>query len=186
MTGVGVTPSFSWMMVSTPFAASTSSAVRCAGAETAWVSFPIYSGPSIPCPRRYSQMACVMARMCASLNVPCSGEPRCPLVPKLTSWLRIAHVGPALVILPLQTSQVDQHFLRRGFAGQRGNRRARFRGLFFYGTGTWFHLPDLGCVFVQWCGRSRTFRSWRRSGWPCCAQSPGRHTARPACSCAWQ
>ena len=29
MTGVGVTPLPCWMMVSTPFAASTSSAVRC-------------------------------------------------------------------------------------------------------------------------------------------------------------
>src|SRR5271169_3539821 len=28
-----------------------------------------------------------MARMCASVKVPCSDEPRCPLVPKLTSWL---------------------------------------------------------------------------------------------------
>ena len=32
MTGVGVKPSSRWMMVSTPLAASTSSAVRCAGA----------------------------------------------------------------------------------------------------------------------------------------------------------
>ena len=40
-TGVGVTPSSRWMMVSTPLAASTSSAVRCAGADTAWVSFPM-------------------------------------------------------------------------------------------------------------------------------------------------
>ena len=32
MTGVGVTPSSRWMMVSTPLAASTSSAVRWAGA----------------------------------------------------------------------------------------------------------------------------------------------------------
>ena len=31
MTGVGVTPSSCWMMVSTPLAARTSSAVRCAG-----------------------------------------------------------------------------------------------------------------------------------------------------------
>src|SRR5262249_40072010 len=29
----------------------------------------------------------VMASMWASLNEPCSGEPRCPLVPKLTNWL---------------------------------------------------------------------------------------------------
>ena len=38
-----------------------------------------------------------MARMWASVNVPSSGEPRWPLVPKLTSWLRVADVGPALV-----------------------------------------------------------------------------------------
>src|SRR5271169_1736265 len=53
-----------------PFAASTSSAVRCAGADSAWVSFPIYKGPSIPCPLRYSQIAWVIARMCASVKVP--------------------------------------------------------------------------------------------------------------------
>jgi hypothetical protein len=29
-------------------------------------------------------MACVVARMCASLNADDSDEPRCPLVPKLT------------------------------------------------------------------------------------------------------
>ncbi len=40
MTGVGVNPSPAWMTVSTPFAASTSRAVRWAGPERAWVSFP--------------------------------------------------------------------------------------------------------------------------------------------------
>ncbi len=35
MTGVGVTPSSRWMIVDTPFAASTSSAVRSAGPDTA-------------------------------------------------------------------------------------------------------------------------------------------------------
>src|SRR5262245_21164451 len=38
----------------------------------------------MPWPRRYSQIAWVMARMCASLKEPRSEEPRCPLVPKLT------------------------------------------------------------------------------------------------------
>jgi hypothetical protein len=47
MTGVGVTPESRWMMVSTPFAASTSRAVRCAGSDSACVSFPMQSGPSI-------------------------------------------------------------------------------------------------------------------------------------------
>src|SRR5438045_2706621 len=62
------------MIVSTPFAASTSSAVRCAGAESACVSLPRHSGPSIPRPRRWSQIACVTARMCASLNEPAGHE----------------------------------------------------------------------------------------------------------------
>jgi hypothetical protein len=29
-------------------------------------------------------IACVIARICASVNVPSNGVPRCPLVPKLT------------------------------------------------------------------------------------------------------
>jgi hypothetical protein len=41
MTGVGVTPPSRWMMVSTPFAASTSRAVRWAGSDTACVSLPM-------------------------------------------------------------------------------------------------------------------------------------------------
>src|SRR6516225_11465713 len=31
--------------------------------------------------------------MCASVNDPCSGEPRCPLVPKLTSWFASSRSG---------------------------------------------------------------------------------------------
>ena len=41
MTGVGVTPSSGWMIVSTPLAARTSSAVRWAGPDSAWVSLPM-------------------------------------------------------------------------------------------------------------------------------------------------
>jgi len=41
----------------------------------------------MPWPRRYSQMAWVMAAMWASLNEPRSGDPRWPLVPNRTSWL---------------------------------------------------------------------------------------------------
>ena len=41
MTGVGVTPSSRWMTVSTPLAASTSSAERWAGVDSAWVSLPM-------------------------------------------------------------------------------------------------------------------------------------------------
>ncbi len=52
MTGVGVTPSSRWMIASTSLAASTSSAVRWAGSDTACVSRPMYSGPSMPWLRR--------------------------------------------------------------------------------------------------------------------------------------
>ena len=48
----GVTPSSRWSTASTPLAASTSSAVRWAGPERAWVSFPRNRGPSIPRDRR--------------------------------------------------------------------------------------------------------------------------------------
>src|SRR5215469_597453 len=34
-----------------------------------------------------------MAMMWASVNDPCSGEPRCPLVPKLTSWFGSVRSG---------------------------------------------------------------------------------------------
>src|SRR5436305_4911773 len=35
-----------------------------------------------------------MARMCASLKDPRDEDPRCPLVPKLTSWVSSARSGP--------------------------------------------------------------------------------------------
>ena len=41
ITGVGVTPSSRWMTVWTPLAASTSSAVRWAGPDSACVSLPM-------------------------------------------------------------------------------------------------------------------------------------------------
>ena len=40
----------------------------------------------MPWPRRYSQTACVIARMCASLKLRASALPRWPLVPKATRW----------------------------------------------------------------------------------------------------
>jgi hypothetical protein len=55
--GVGVYPPRASVSTRTPLAASTSSALTCAGSESACVSAPRYSGPPIPCPARYSQMA---------------------------------------------------------------------------------------------------------------------------------
>jgi hypothetical protein len=82
--GVGVYPPRASTKTRTPLAASTSSALTWAGSDSAWVSAPRYSGPSIPCAARYSQMACVVARMWSSLNVAVNADPRCPDVPNNT------------------------------------------------------------------------------------------------------
>ena len=86
MAGVGVYSSFSAIMTSTPLAASTSSALAAAGTESACVSMPRYSGPSIPCCLRYLQMASVMPTTCHSLKLFSNAEPRCPDVPNATRW----------------------------------------------------------------------------------------------------
>jgi hypothetical protein len=80
-------------MTATSFAASTSSAVPNAGRDSACVSRPMNSGPSMPCAARYSQMACAMARMCPSLNARSNDDPRCPDVPKLTRSAATAGSG---------------------------------------------------------------------------------------------
>ena len=85
----------------------------------------------VPWAARYSQTACVMARMCASVNVPFSEVPRWPLVPKATELLRIAEIGRALVIIADEAIDVDQQFARGRLAGERrdGHRRGlRGRG----------------------------------------------------------
>ena len=58
--------------------------------------------------------------MCASVNVPSNGEPRWPLVPKLTSC-DVGRLRLAFVVLALESRQVDQQFLRGRLAGQGGN-----------------------------------------------------------------
>ena len=84
--GVGVKPPRESSRVRTPLAASTCSAVSCAGPDSAWVSLPMNSGPVMPCPARYSTIACVIAAMWSSLNEVFSEEPRCPEVPNATRW----------------------------------------------------------------------------------------------------
>ena len=71
-------------MTSTPLPASTSSALAKAGSESAWVSLARNSGPAVPWPARYWQIAWVMARIWFSLKAELKAEPRCPDVPKLT------------------------------------------------------------------------------------------------------
>ena len=40
--------------------------------------------------------------------------------------VRISHVGAALVVLPFELGQIDQHLLWSRFAGERGNRHGLF------------------------------------------------------------
>ncbi len=84
--GVGVYRSAESTSTTTSLAASTSSAETQAGSDSPWVSRPMNNGPVVPCAARYSAMAWVVARMCASLNAPSRLEPRCPEVPNATCW----------------------------------------------------------------------------------------------------
>jgi len=93
MTGVGTGAPPSETTTSTPLAASTSRAVRSAGAESAWVSAPRKRGPSIPCALRCSAVACATARMWASLKDRFSEVPRWPEVPKATRSAGLAGSG---------------------------------------------------------------------------------------------
>jgi hypothetical protein len=82
--GVGVKPSRLSISTVTPLAASTSSALRVAGSESACGSMPRNTGPSTPWPRRYSQIAWLMATMWSSLKAVFRLEPRWPEVPNAT------------------------------------------------------------------------------------------------------
>ena len=75
-TGVGTGASPCETTTSTPFAASTSSAERSAGSESACVSRPRKSGPVTPARARCSATACATARMWASLKLRRSDDPR--------------------------------------------------------------------------------------------------------------
>ncbi len=91
--GVGVYSSSFSARTSTPLATSTSSAVFHAGSDSPWVSLPMNSGPSTPCPARYSTIAWVVAAMCRSLKEVFRLEPRCPEVPKTTLWSMLVGSG---------------------------------------------------------------------------------------------
>jgi hypothetical protein len=63
---------------------NTSIAVVHAGSDSACVSRPMKSGPSVRWNARYSQIAWLVAAMWASLNVVRNDEPRWPEVPNAT------------------------------------------------------------------------------------------------------
>jgi len=91
--GVGVNRSAPSISATTSLAASTSKADAHAGSDSACVSRPMNSGPVVPCAARYSTIACVVARMWASLNAVSRLEPRCPDVPKATCWSTFSGSG---------------------------------------------------------------------------------------------
>ncbi len=75
-----------------------------------------------PSPCRYSQMACVMARMCHSLNARWSEEPRWPEVPNETRCSGIFGSGRSAKYARDQARNVDQIGCLRGLARRRVNR----------------------------------------------------------------
>ena len=118
MTGVGVKPSSAWMIVSTPLAASTSSAVRCAGAESACVSLPMNSGPSMPFA---SPVIADRLRDRENVRFVERAVQRRPAVAaraKADELLRIIDIRLPLVISPLQRLPDRLTTLWRRLAGQ--------------------------------------------------------------------
>ena len=91
--GVGVNPPAASTSVVTSFATRTSTQVCQAGSESACVSAPTNSGPSVPSRVRYSTIAWVVAAMWSSLNVVENDEPRWPEVPKATACSGFAGSG---------------------------------------------------------------------------------------------
>jgi hypothetical protein len=65
--GVGVNASSPSASTCTPLAWNTSIAVIHDGSDSACVSRPMNSGPSVPCAARYSQIAWLVAAMWSSL-----------------------------------------------------------------------------------------------------------------------
>ena len=88
-----------------------------AGSDSAWVSRPRNSGPSVPCAARYSQMAWLVAAMWSSLNAVLKDEPRCPEVPNATRCPATAGSGCRCSRRPPARRR------RRGPRGGRGCRR---------------------------------------------------------------
>ena len=84
ITGVGVYLSWVAMMISTPLAANTSSALATAGSDRTCVSMPTNSGPLMQCGLRYRHIALTVASTGHSLKLFCSAEPRWPDVPNET------------------------------------------------------------------------------------------------------
>ena len=118
MTGVGVTPSSRWMMVSTLLAASTSSAVRSAG-----------PGHRVGVLAHVERAVGALAAPVVADSLGDGQDMRLgeravqrrapvPAGAEADQLVRIFHVGAALVVLPFELGQIDQHLLWGRFAGE--------------------------------------------------------------------
>ena len=79
---------------------------------------------------------------------PLSGEPRCPLVPKLTSWLRIGQVRAALIIVTVPAGPDPPAALSGPACLQVGKLPCRpsCSPVLKLRHRAWFCLPDLGRI----------------------------------------
>ena len=118
--GVGVKPSSASTSTCTPLAANTSTAVTQAGSDSACVSRPRNSGPSVPCAARYSQMAWLVAAMWSSLNVVLQRRAAVPGGAERDPLRRVLRVRVAVVVGGQQR--------RRGRPGPRAGRALPARG----------------------------------------------------------
>ena len=126
--------------------------------ESAWVSRPMNSRPVVPCPARYSTMACVVARMCGSLNAASRrilGGRTCrtpPVEPR-------RRVGLLRVVRRHHLGDVDEVFgLRRltgTWVGRHGSR-------FLLGNRRAASVPRVGRPCFGSCSPT-TAASWPRS-----------------------
>ena len=109
------------MMVSTPFAASTSSAVRCATSDSACVSLPMNSGPVM------SFAGAVFAdglRDGEDVGLGERAVQRSAAMPagaEADQLIGIGGVRLAIEIIALEFADIDQNFRRRGLACQRAD-----------------------------------------------------------------
>src|SRR5690606_963132 len=103
--GVGTQESRASTRTSTPFAMSTSTALRSAGNDRAGVSRPRKSGPEMAWPRRVSTVAWVVATRCCS----------CKLVER-DALGRHGRVGDPVVVGGDQLVDIDEIVFLRGEA----------------------------------------------------------------------
>src|SRR5208282_2180187 len=106
MTGVGVNPSSRWMIVCTPLAARTSSAVRWAGPEIGALGMPVVAdglgdGENVGFGERPAERRAAM-----------------PAGAKADQLTGIIEVRLALEIFAFELGRIDQHFLWRRLACQ--------------------------------------------------------------------